>query len=172
MAVRPIPPLYKDWESDREMQAQLDRIRAPSCSKKPPMSHTCSALIIHCMDFRLGPHISSWLESQGLLGDCDIVGFAGAAKNFTDESTRDNLLKHIELSVSLHSITKVILMNHTDCGAYGGRSAFASREEEDDAHKSALQEGERVISEKWPQLDVELKIAQVEPDGSVHIENA
>ncbi len=134
------------------------------------MAHTCSAIIVHCIDFRLGPAISDWLKDQNLLGDCDIVGIAGAAKNFNGEKDEDVLMTQIEISSKLHEIKKVILMNHADCGAYGGRSAFENREVENTAHSDALAHGETVLTEKFPHLEVQKMIAQIEPDGSIHIE--
>ncbi|MAG11884.1 MAG: hypothetical protein CMI52_03705 [Parcubacteria group bacterium] len=135
------------------------------------MGHTCSAIIVHCIDFRLGPAISDWLKSEKLMGDCDIVGIAGAAKNFNGEKDEDVLMTQIEISSKLHEIKKVILMNHTDCGAYGGRAAFENREVEDTTHSDALSHGADVLKEKLPHLEVQKMIAQIEPDGTIHIES-
>lgn len=133
------------------------------------MSHSCKALIIHCIDFRLGQSIYEFLKKQKLLGDCDIVGIAGSAKNFSDKDSRDTLMRQIEISVKLHSISKVILMNHTDCGAYGGRSAFDSVEDEEQTHKSALELGEKEIKEKFHELEIQKLIARISEDGKIEI---
>src|SRR3989344_5369005 len=99
------------------------------------MQHTCKALIIHCIDFRFGKAIKKYLEDKNLLGDIDIVSVAGAVKN-----NADFLMKQIDISKRLHDIKEVILMNHTDCGAYGGRKAFGSAEDERNKHLSDLNE--------------------------------
>lgn len=105
------------------------------------MTHTCSTLLIRCMDFRLEKAIHhGFLEVSHLCGDVDIVSLAGGSKAFTDPSVPVHavLQDHVALSKKLHGITKVVLMNHTDCGAYGGRAAFGSDAEERAAHEQDL----------------------------------
>jgi hypothetical protein len=46
--------------------------------------HTCTALILHCMDFRLGKPIKEYLQERGLLGDCDIVSIAARRRILQD----------------------------------------------------------------------------------------
>lgn len=105
------------------------------------------------------------------MGDCDIVGIAGAAKCFDGGSDQETLMKQIKISSDLHKISKVILMNHTDCGAYGGRDAFTDRDEEDAAHKKALGHAKGVLASEFPHLEVKEYIAQIESDGGIHIEH-
>jgi len=128
------------------------------------MAHTCKAAILHCIDFRLGPSIKTWLEKEGLLGDCDIVSVAGATKTFDFPSAQ------LELSHKLHGTSTVILMNHTDCGAYGGRAAFDSDAEETEAHFAAMAAAKIALLEKVPGLDVRTILARLEEDGNVTFE--
>lgn len=96
------------------------------------MSHTCKALLLRCLDFRLNEAIQQWLQKNHLANNCDLVSLAGAVKNLKI------VLGQIEISQRLHGISEVILMNHTDCGAYGGRAAFADSEEERARHQQDL----------------------------------
>lgn len=83
------------------------------------------------MDFRFGEAIKNWLKEKGLLNNCDIVSLTGASKGLVspkNPAEPEIILRQIEISSNLHKISQVILMNHTDCGAYGGRDAFASGE--------------------------------------------
>lgn len=137
------------------------------------MSHTCRSLILHCMDFRFGSAIKKHLEENGLLDNCDIVSLAGAAKNLvspTNDAERELVLRQIEISKRLHHISEVILLNHTDCGAYGGRGVFTDRAAEDAKHISDLAEAKRIVLEKFPGLAIKTLIAQMEPDGVIHIQ--
>lgn len=134
------------------------------------MQHTCSALIIHCIDFRFGKAIKKYLEDECLLGDCDIAAAAGAAKNLlfsAQDTERIFMFKQIALSRNLHDIKKVILINHTDCGAYGGRKAFVSRDAERETHRKDMDKAAQIIKAKYPEIEVKTILADIEKDGSV-----
>lgn len=131
--------------------------------------HTCKALIIHCMDFRLMEPIFSYLKKRGLVGMCDEVSLAGAIKSIADDPNgpvSQTLLKQIELSKALHHIDTVILMNHTDCGAYGGHAAFASLTEEREKHTQDMRAVRNHITSRFPELTVETVLADI--DIGVH----
>ena len=129
------------------------------------MRHICKALVIHCIDFRFGTAIKKYLEDKGLLGDIDIVSVAGAVKN-----NADFLIKQIDISKTLHDIKEVILMNHTDCGAYGGRKAFNSEGEERKKHFSDLKDAEARILEKFPELEVKKVLAILTDENDIRFE--
>ena len=63
-----------------------------------------------------------------------------------DPSSAATARLQIKLSHDLHGISRVILMNHLDCGAYGGRAAFASDEEEYSRHAEDLRSAARRLS--------------------------
>jgi carbonic anhydrase len=127
------------------------------------------------MDFRFGSELKNWLEQNDLMNNCDIVSLAGAAKNLVSpaaDADRELVLRQIEISKRLHHISEVILMNHTDCGAYGGRAAFPDRDAENAKHHDDLAAAKKLVLEKFPDLAVKTHIAQMEPDGAIHIEPA
>jgi len=128
------------------------------------MKHTCKGAILHCIDFRLGPSIKAWLEKEGLLGDCDIISVAGAAKNM------DVPVAQLELSHKLHETSVIILMNHTDCGAYGGRAAFESNEDETETHFQAMKEAKELLMEKFPDIQVRTVLARIAENGEISFE--
>lgn len=137
------------------------------------MSHACSTMILHCMDFRFGSAIRGELERRGILDDCDIVSIAGAGKCLVSDepkSWHDCSLQMVDLSKKLHGIQKLIIMNHTDCGAYGGREAFESDEAETAKHKADLAKAAEVVKTRHPDLEVETVLANIIPDGSISFE--
>ncbi len=136
------------------------------------MSHTCKAAVIHCIDFRLQKDLKSFLASLNLLGDCDVVSIAGAVKSLAQGTTEEQafVLKQIEVSAKLHGIQEVYLINHTDCGAYGGRSAFDSAEAERAAHSNDLHKAKESILAKYPDLKVELLLARINEGASADFE--
>lgn len=112
-------------------------------------NHHCDAIALLCMDWRLyqsGKLFEQVKEIAGI-SDFDIVSLAGATKNLVDEPNRELILRHFELSKNLHQAKRVILTNHTDCGAYG-------QEGTEERLIDDLKKGGEIIKEKFPELDV------------------
>lgn len=97
------------------------------------------------------------------MGDCDIVAVAGAAKDL-DEGNGDYLLKQIDISYRLHNMRQVILMNHTDCGAYGGRM-----ENDEQKHQAVMARVADLITAKYPEIAVKKVLVKVGEDGGVSL---
>lgn len=137
------------------------------------MKHTCATLILHCIDFRFGKEIKKYLEQRDLLGNCDIVAVAGVAKNIASpavENDREFVVRQIDISKKLHDIKEVIVMNHTDCGAYGGRAAFASEEEEKMRHIADMQKAQEIIRAKHSDCTVTTVLAHIDSVGAISFE--
>ena len=137
------------------------------------MSHYCKALIIHCIDFRFGKAIKKYLEDENLLGDVDIVSVAGAVKNLVDPKEQGDvefMTRQVEISSRLHQISQVILMNHTDCGAYGGSEAFENKNAEYEKHTNDIQKAKEIIIAKFPNLEVKKILAHISPEGQISFE--
>ncbi len=126
------------------------------------MSHTCKSLLMHCMDFRFGKAMKGFMEEHSMMDDADLVSIAGAAKNIVNPETREFALKQIEISKSLHEMKEVDLMNHLDCGAYGGRKSFETDAAEYNKLTSDLKEARDIVKEKFPELAVKLWLAHIE----------
>lgn len=137
------------------------------------MAHHCKSLLIRCIDFRLAKSIKNYLEANNLLGDCDVLSVAGAIKSLISPNNpgdKDFILGQIDISVSLHQIKEVILVNHTDCGAYGGSSKFTFKKEEREFHVKEMQAAKEIILEKYPTLKIKMVLAEIMPDGNFELE--
>jgi carbonic anhydrase len=132
------------------------------------MSHTCTNALVRCIDFRLEPAIQKYLNDNNLAGDTDIIAFAGAVKDINDGLA---VAGQLELSHQLHATKTIILMNHTDCGGYGGRAAFEGREAEWEHHVAELNKAKEAMSAMLPDVEIKLAIADVLDDGSVEIKS-
>ena len=109
------------------------------------MSHTCSSVLIRCMDFRLTSAINRWMEEKGIMDDCDIISIAGISKSiaeYPDSEDAKFVLNQIELSSKLHDTKTLYLVHHTDCGAYGGHDTFENLEVEKETYKSHMEKAE------------------------------
>lgn len=118
------------------------------------MTHTCKALVVHCMDFRFEQGMFEFLTSQGLLGQADIVGWAGAGKAFLNDKSQEFALEQVELSHKLHSMSEVHIIQHMDCGGYGGSEQFENHEKEYEFQEGQIQSITSVIKNRFPGLQV------------------
>lgn len=131
----------------------------------PGASHKATTLLLRCMDFRLEPDLSLWLKSEGLVGKIDVVSLAGAAKNLAEpanETIRDFVFTHVRLAQELHGVEEVILMSHTDCGAYGGAKAFGERADEQRRLVQDMQAALDLLTKRFKKLHVRMVLARIE----------
>ncbi|MFH0829081.1 MAG: carbonic anhydrase [Candidatus Kerfeldbacteria bacterium] len=137
------------------------------------MKHTCSTLVIHCMDFRFVAPTRSFLESLGLANDYDDVSVAGAGKNLADPTGGNDaefVLHQLATSKKLHGITQIIIVNHLDCGAYGGAKSFANADEERNRHVGDLEIAKDVIINQLGDISVTKVLARIDDEGKVDFE--
>ena len=124
------------------------------------------------MDFRLIDQTREWMKSQGILGDADIVSVAGASKEIIDgtEGAKELLLKQIELSGKLHSANQVILLHHSDCGAYKASYTFLTPEEEKETQFRDMEKVSTIIKENFPAMQVMKVWAQMKDGEGKEVE--
>ncbi len=139
------------------------------------MVHRCNFLIIHCIDFRLGIPIKKFMEEERLLGDCDIFSAAGGVKSLLspkNDSDRDFILDQINVAINLHGVNEIILLNHTDCGAYKENIEFSSFEKECKFHEDEMKRAKAIILKKYSQLRVRMMLGKILSSGGVRLEEA
>lgn len=111
--------------------------------------HTCSAIIVTCIDFRFQSQLEAWAREHVGERNYDRVALAGGIKNL------DVILTQIDVSNRLHQIKKVVLINHEDCGAYGA----AGTEEK---HREDLTTAAQKVKADYPHLSVETYYAKLD----------
>lgn len=114
--------------------------------------HVCSSLLVSCIDFRIQRTVEEWARKHLGTDQYDRVALAGGVKN------RDVILSQVDISVRLHQIKKVVLMNHEDCGAYG-------KEGIEGKHQEELKSMAEKVKIKYPDLVVETYYVKL--DGSI-----
>ena len=131
------------------------------------------AMILGCIDPRMQTPVRDYAVKGGLDGKYSQFVFAGAAigavaPKFADwhKTFWDNLAASIEL----HRITRVIALDHRDCGAariaYGADS-IADPKRETATHRAALLEFRREANKRHPKLAVETGLMAL--DGKVEM---
>lgn len=130
------------------------------------MANTCDACVVTCEDFRLHLRfdgrnaIGDYIRSLGV--DCDLITRGGAIQDIVRprEGFDESLLRDLGVSVGLHHVKVIHLVNHEDCGAYGDH-AFASRESELAQHRTDLLLAREMIRRRFPDVEVVLAFAEL-----------
>jgi hypothetical protein len=102
----------------------------------PREKYLCDAAILWCFDNRFDLGFRKFLKRIGV-AHSDPIKIAGGAKCLASpelETDRKFVLEQIRTSMRLHNTKRVILMLHSDCGAYGGLPAFGGNAETEAAH--------------------------------------
>ncbi|MDP2934039.1 MAG: hypothetical protein Q8N81_08015 [bacterium] len=125
-------------------------------------NHSAEALVLTCIDFRFHEQIVKLLHERGI-NSFDLKCDAGAVKYLVSDekpAVRDWILENIEIAKRLHHISQVVLINHYDCGAYGGNSAFESDEAQLVFHREQLAAARTKILVAYPDLAVKTFFAK------------
>ena len=124
----------------------------------PRENYRCDGAVVWCYDSRFETVLRKLLKRRRVVY-ADHIRLAGGARCLADpehESDQEFVLDHIRKSMRLHGTQRVLLMVHSDCGAYGGLGAFGSDEQaEARHHQAALQRAAACVREAIPGLAVE-----------------
>jgi carbonic anhydrase len=120
--------------------------------------YTADAAVLCCFDERIRTAVQKFLRRREILRP-DMIIVAGGAKTLAsprNDCERDFILEQIRMSIELHATKRVLLMSHSECGAYGGLAAFggdARREMEH--HEQELQRAAEFVRASFPAVAVE-----------------
>ena len=138
------------------------------------MTTETNTLVFMCMDFRFVSSVTTVLSE--LYAKYDLVTIAGASLMFNSENERDphlcslassfdyfrkTAVKHIDLAIDLHSISKIVCVDHVDCGGYRALYGVDKIDRtERHIHTQNINNMARYIYARYPNLDFEGYIAQ------------
>jgi carbonic anhydrase len=111
------------------------------------------------------------MKSRDMVGKYSQFTFAGAAIGVVApafKAWRATFWENLAASIQLHSIPKVIAMNHRDCGAAKiayGAAKEANAQIETETHKASLMQFRRQVHRRHPKMQVELCLIGL--DGKV-----
>ena len=103
----------------------------------------------------------------------DSIKIAGGAKCIASpdhDSSREFVLQQIRLSMRLHGTTRVMLMLHSDCGAYGGLAGGFSGDSMAEAihHCQELQRAAANLTVAIPGIEVQTYFVDFEGVWATH----
>jgi carbonic anhydrase len=124
----------------------------------PHGEYHCDAAVVWCFDHRFDLTVRKFLKKQGVVHH-DSIKVAGGAKALASPehaSIREFILDQIRKSIRLHGTRRVVLMVHSDCGAYGGlQGAFrGDRKAEAAHHERELRHAAEVVTAAIPGVEV------------------
>ncbi len=129
------------------------------------------AMLLSCIDPRFQNPVNKRENDRGLGGKYSAFTIAGGAIGVVAPAFKawhETFWQNLDASKSLHSINKVIVINHLDCGAARiayGEAAVATPAKEIETHKAALLEFKKQLSVRQPTLTAELGLMAL--DGKV-----
>jgi carbonic anhydrase len=115
------------------------------------LPHQTDNLVITCIDHRFHESVREILkeEYQVDIDHSDRLSEAGSSKAVADGL----LVPSIRTSHRLHAIKNVYIVDHIDCGGFGGLKAFNSDEQrETEAHFHSQSRATNAINKILPQL--------------------
>ena len=124
------------------------------------------AMVLSCIDPRFQSRVYKYLKTKNLIGKYSSFTIAGAGIGVTHEKFKkwhSTFWDNLNTSIKLHKINKLIVINHTDCGA----AKIANKEKkfnlsiENKMHKLSFKNIKNKLKKKHPKLKVKFKIIPI-----------
>jgi carbonic anhydrase len=131
------------------------------------------AMLLSCIDPRMVTPVYKYMDGQNLAGRYSQFCIAGAAIAVVApkfEAWRPAFWDNLATSVELHHLSRIVAIDHRDCGAariaYGDDS-IATAQIEAKTHREALAEFRAAVANHHPQLTVVTGLMAL--DGSIEM---
>ncbi len=120
------------------------------------------AMVLSCIDPRFQAKVFNHLKRKKLTGKYSAFTIAGAAIGVTHKKFKkwhSTFWDNLETSIKLHQISKLIVLNHKDCGA----AKIVNKEKkfnsliENKIHKESFINLKKKLKKKHPNLKVSFK---------------
>lgn len=121
--------------------------------KSSQKHYQADACIVWCFDDRFSKLLRKFTKDQ-VFKYFDLIKIGGGAKALADKNNKADqkfVVKQIQTSLQLHHPKTIILMTHSDCGAYGGLAAFGNNQIfEQKKHCAFLREAKKNLQQELP----------------------
>ena len=125
------------------------------------MSTLYKAMVLSCIDPRFQPIIYNYLNKKKLRGKYSLCAIAGSGIGVTASRFKKwhrTFWENLDITIKLHKIKKLIVINHQDCGAakiLNGKKEF-NRLNETRIHKDSFKKIRKKFKKKYPKLKIEI----------------
>ena len=116
-------------------------------------------MVLSCIDPRFQKKVYNYLKNKKLSGKYSLFTIAGSAIGVTNKKFKKwhkTFWDNLDISIKLHKISKLIVINHEDCGA----AKIANNEKkfnsliEKKIHKESFKNIKKIITKRYPYLKV------------------
>jgi len=127
------------------------------------MKKNYKVMVLSCLDPRFQSIIFDYLNKKKLNGKYSSFTIAGAAIGVTSSKFKKwhkTFWDNIDISIKLHNIKKLIVINHRDCSVakfINGKKEFSELNEKK-IHKKSFEEIKKSLKNKYPNLSIELNL--------------
>ena len=120
------------------------------------------AMVLSCIDPRFQAKVFDHLKRKKLTGKYSAFTIAGAAIGVTHKKFKkwhSTFWDNLETSIKIHQISKLIVLNHRDCGA----AKIVNKEKkfnsliENKIHKESFINLKKKLKKKHPNLEISFK---------------
>jgi len=127
--------------------------------------HKCEAVVLSCIDFRFWKETVEFVENELNIKTFDFPSLPGSAKAINESNDETFVFGCISVPVELHRAEKIVIINHQDCGAYGGSAKWNGDEKaEQEFHENELKKAKDKILAKYPDKEIVLIYAKLVDD--------
>lgn len=124
--------------------------------------HECEAVVLTCIDFRFWKETMEFIENGLKIKSFDFPSLPGSAKAVNESNGTDLAMQCVSVPCDLHHVRKIVIVNHEDCGAYGGSGKFSGDQEaEQKFHEEELKRAKEKILAKYPDKEIILIYAKL-----------
>ena len=117
------------------------------------------AMVLSCIDPRFQPKVYKYLKNKKLIGKYSSFTIAGAGIGVTHNKFKKwhkTFWDNLDVSIKLHKISRLIVINHEDCGAAkiaNNKKKFNSLIERK-IHNESFKNIKKIITKRYPYLKV------------------
>ena len=116
-------------------------------------------MVLSCIDPRFQPKVYKYLKNKKLFGKYSSFTIAGAGIGVTHNKFKKwhkTFWDNLDVSIKLHKISRLIVINHKDCGAAkiaNNKKKFNSLIERK-IHNESFKNIKKIINKRYPYLKV------------------
>lgn len=110
-------------------------------------------LALRCMDFRFRGPTKAFLENIFNFDSYDLVSYPGAGKSIIEKKEKSLAFLSIKNAIEKKETPKVLIINHMDCGAYGGSKKFCNMKDEEEFMIGETRKTLIFLNNKFPRTE-------------------